>query len=102
MRTFLLLVAACIISQAAWSQSGWTHLTSPVNVEFRCGFFMDDEHAIVVGEKGTIIRSSTAGNTWVGIQDNEWGFLWTAGCKPGGNFAIAGGEKGLLMSSVDF
>ncbi len=80
----------------------WTQLNSPVSAELRCGFFIDDDHVLAVGEDGTIIDSDNGGLLWKGQQDKERGWLWTADFKQGGSFVIAGGTNGLLMSSSDY
>lgn len=80
----------------------WIPLNPPVSIELKCGFFMDDEHIVAVGQDGTIVHSDNGGLTWLGEQDKERGWLATAAYKQGGSFVIAGGTDGLLMSSSDY
>jgi photosystem II stability/assembly factor-like uncharacterized protein len=102
LRTCCILFSTILFLSNAYPQSHWKELDSPVTTELKCGFFIDEQHAIAVGENGTIIHSTDAGETWTGQQDEEQGWFWTAGFKQGGNFAIAGGDNGLLMSSTDY
>lgn len=80
----------------------WLPLNPPVSIELKCGFFMDDDHIVAVGQDGTIVHSDNGGLIWLGEQDKARGWLATAAYKQGGSFVIAGGTDGLLMSSSDY
>jgi photosystem II stability/assembly factor-like uncharacterized protein len=102
--TFFAVFILCSVAliKNVYSQAYWKLLDSPVSVELKCGLFMNGDHAIAVGENGTLIYSADGGEHWEGQQDKDQGWFWTAGYKPGSGFAIAAGDNGLLMSSTDY
>ncbi len=53
-----------ITVQAAFAQGSWNTLTSPTNHDLWGVFFLDDLNGWVVGDSGTILKTTNGGQTW--------------------------------------
>jgi photosystem II stability/assembly factor-like uncharacterized protein len=66
--SFILLIATLLQlsfgSQNLIAQSLWSPLTSGTNSHLKNVDFWNDDYGIVVGENGTILRTTDGGNTW--------------------------------------
>lgn len=60
--------ALCIIVSPAFVSANWTKLTSPTSEDLNKILFVDDRHGWIVGEGGTILRTTDGGDSWESLN----------------------------------
>ncbi len=68
MKKVLLLLLTILSS--GWASAQWTTLTSGTTAALKDVDFVSDSIGVVVGNSGTILRTTDAGTTWTDINNN--------------------------------
>ncbi|MCF8230689.1 MAG: T9SS type A sorting domain-containing protein [Bacteroidales bacterium] len=69
MKTFTILLTALIVGVAVNAQNTWMEIHSTTDgAALNCVDFIDAEHGVAVGNSGTAIATSNAGETWESLD----------------------------------
>ncbi len=80
----------------------WTQRPSPVDVLLTAVSFSDDQHGLVAGHDGSILKTADGGRTWQLVhRDLDAGPILTVALAADGQHGVAGGAYGLLLVTAD-
>ena len=100
MRKIVLLALGIVCCSGLTVFSQWSSANSGTTNNLNGAYLLDSGIAFVVGDAGTILKSTDAGATWAPLQSGTTNIL-RAVYFFNGNQGVAVGDKGLILRTTD-